>query len=223
MRTIPRITLFFFLLTAVLLGSCDGGTIPLKTESPLQVQPMLTDDNTSAVEEVEEAQATALLGEAYPEPGDEQPVQGQEPGQGQEPYPEPVEPKEPDSEPPVVPPAVPPPDDHEYAPKPGDISLERGNVYIDYTEILLLESYPVQINLLVTGNLPNPCHELRAIAYAADDQNRIDVEIYSVFESGLMCTQVLEPFDATIPLGAYALGTYSVWVNGEEVGTIELD
>ena len=100
--------------------------------------------------------------------------------------------------------------------------MERGIVYIENTEILLLESYPVQVNLLVSGNLPNPCHKLRAIAYPADDQNRIDVDVYSVFKSGEMCTQVLDPFEATIPLGAYTGGVYSVWLDGEEIGTIEL-
>jgi hypothetical protein len=29
---------------------------------------------------------------------------------------------------------------------------------------------------------------------------------------------MLEPFEATIPLGTYPSGTYPVWVNGVEVG-----
>jgi len=213
MRKHSQMLLFIFLFAFVILVGCDGEAVPANKESPAGVQPTTV---------IQEPQTPNQVEEPYPAPSNKLTVQEQSSSQGGEPYPEPVEEKVLDSETADIPPAVPPPTDHEFAPKPRDVSLERGKVFIEYVEILLLESFPVQVNLLLTGNLPTPCYELRAVAYAADDQNRIDVEVYSVIEPGIMCTQVVKPFEATIPLGAYTEGIFSVWVNGEEVGTIEL-
>ena len=204
--------LVIILLVVIILSSCEDQGSQEVLEPPTEVQPTLLDD----VDPSTPAQ------EPYPGPNEEEPAQVQPPQKEVEPYLEPSEPQENIPEEPDVPLMVPPPQDHEYAPKPEDATLERGKVYIEYTEILLLESYPVQINLLITGTLPDPCHKLRAEAFPADDQNRIDVDVYSVFDSGEMCIQVLEPFEATIPLGAYSVGTYSIWLNGEEIGTVEL-
>jgi len=181
----------------------------------------------------------ACSGEAPPEPEDAQPQTEQEspvdepypapnskpiePSTEQEvePYPEPSEADsdQPQQEPPL---AVPPPSDHEYAPVSGDEVLTRGNVYIDASEIILLESYPVQVELVLIGNLPTPCNQLRAITSPADDQNRIQVEVYSLIGQDVICTQVLEPFEAKIPLGSYTEGSFTVLVNGEAVGSFDL-
>lgn len=212
MKKLITLSTVLILGLTLLISACDGNGIPKDIEPPIEVQPTLVEGDSPLDPGME----------PYPGPSGDEPVQSQPSDEEAEPYPEPSEPKEGVPEEPDIPLAVPPSQDHEYAPKPGDATLEKGIVYIEYTEILLLESYPVQVNLLISGNLPNPCHKLRAIAYPADDQNRIDVNVYSVFKSGEMCTQVLDHFEATIPLGAYAEGTYSIWVNGEEIGTIEL-
>jgi len=136
--------------------------------------------------------------------------------------PEPNLPRPTDEEPmiPTNPPANTPPD-QPYLPKIGDGNLDRGNIYLDYAEILVLESYPVQITLSLQGNLPTPCHQLRADAQAPDEQNRIYVEAYSVSDPNAICVQVLKPFDASIPLGSFPAGHYTVWVNGEKVGDFD--
>lgn len=212
MKKLITVTIIFTLGLTLILSACNSERASKDIEPPIEgQQPLLEGDS--------------LLGsgmEPYPGPSGDEPVQSQPPAKEVEPYPEPSEPKEDVPEELDNPLPVLPAQDHEYAPKPGDATLEKGIVYIEYTEILLLESYPVQVNLLLSGNLPNPCHKLRVIAYPADDQNRIDVEVYSVFKSGEMCTQVLDPFEATIPLGAYTEGVYSVWLDREEIGTIEL-
>lgn len=197
-----------FLLFLAILSSCSSEQAQEVLEPPIEAQPTSIDDHSPSTP----------AEEPYPGPVEEAPVKVQPPKEEVEPYPEPSEPQENVLEEP----GVLPPQDHEYAPKPGDATLERGIAYIEDVEILLLESYPVQIRLLLTGNLPDPCHMLRAEAFPADDQNRIDVNVYSVFDSGEMCIQVIEPFEATIPIGAYAEGTYSIWVNGEEIGTVDL-
>jgi len=108
-----------------------------------------------------------------------------------------------------------------YLPLNGEANLDKGNVYIDSTEILILESYPVQIMLSLQGNLPTPCHQLRVDIQEPDEQNRIFVVVYSVSHPDLICVQVLEPIDTSIPLGSFPAGHYTVWVNGEKVGEFD--
>jgi hypothetical protein len=98
----------------------------------------------------------------------------------------------------------------------------RGQVYIDRTEIILLESYPVQVRLNVVGNLPTPCHELEWDIAPPDGEGRIAVEIYSITKVGDTCIQVLEPFDVQIPVGDFTEGSFSVWLNGEMIGEFDL-
>jgi hypothetical protein len=107
-----------------------------------------------------------------------------------------------------------------YAPGKGDESMTRGPVYIDSQEILTLESYPPQFQLHVEGSLPTPCHELRAVVGDPDTQDQIHVEMYSLVDPDIECIQVLEAFEADIPLGSYSSGAYTIFVNGEQVGEI---
>lgn len=95
-----------------------------------------------------------------------------------------------------------------------------GAVYVDSADLLIMESYPVQVRLWVTGNLPTPCHSFEAQVAAADAQNRIYVTAYSAADPAAMCAQVLQPFEEgiAIPMESAADGTYSVWLNGELVG-----
>ena len=113
------------------------------------------------------------------------------------------------------------PSDMPYVPKPEDVNLSRGNVFIEEQGLLIRESYPPQIALGISGNLPNPCHELRAVMSKPDAENKINVEVYTVVDPNMMCTEVLKPFSETIELGTFPSGHYSVWVNGEKVGEFD--
>jgi hypothetical protein len=98
----------------------------------------------------------------------------------------------------------------------GEEEMIRGEVFIDTQEILLMESFPVQVALLVRGSLPTPCHMLRAEVSAPDSQNNINVELWSLSEPDVVCVQVLQAFETSIPLGSYPEGDYTVYVNGEK-------
>jgi hypothetical protein len=103
----------------------------------------------------------------------------------------------------------------------GDLGdMQEGPVFIDSSDLLIMESYPVQINLHLVGNLPTPCHQFQADVAAPDPQNQIHVRVYSLVNPAVMCTQVLQPFDesVSIPMTGAADSTYSVWVNGELIG-----
>ena len=105
-----------------------------------------------------------------------------------------------------------------WAPQPEDEDLDRGNAYVEGSDILILESFPVQIMLNLSGSLPTPCHQLRIVVAAPDAQNQIAVDVYSVVDPEQICTQNLAPFEANVPLGSFPSGDYTVLVNGEVVG-----
>ena len=108
-----------------------------------------------------------------------------------------------------------------FAPQPGDANLTRGTVFIEESGLLIRESYPPQISLTLSGNLPNPCHELRAEIGTPDADNQIDVDVYTVVDPNVMCTEVLKPFTESIDLGTFPTGHYTVRVNGELVGEFD--
>lgn len=107
------------------------------------------------------------------------------------------------------------------APQPEDSGLERATVNLDYVNLLILESYPVQINIELQGYLPTPCHNLRVTFLPPDAQNRIYGEVYTVVDPTMMCIQVIKEFETTISLGSFPTGHYQVYVNGELVGEFD--
>lgn len=109
----------------------------------------------------------------------------------------------------------------EYSPKPDDAALNRGNAYVDSSDVLTLESFPLQFMLHIVGNVPTPCNALRVAVSAPDAANKIVVDVYSVSDPDRMCAQVLQPFDVNVPLGSFPEGNYSIWVNGEMVSEFQ--
>jgi hypothetical protein len=105
---------------------------------------------------------------------------------------------------------------------PGTSEPVAGAVEITHSEVRLLESYPVQVHLLVEGNLPSPCYELRWEVAEPDEENRILVRVWGEMDSQAICAQVIERFEETIPLGTYTSGAYTVWVNEEQVNQFDL-
>jgi hypothetical protein len=95
-------------------------------------------------------------------------------------------------------------------------------VYLDSTEVILRESYPVQAALILRGNLATPCHTLHTQVAEPDERGRILVTVWAEADPDEVCIQVLESFEETVELGSYTSGTFSVWVNGEPVGEIDL-
>jgi hypothetical protein len=94
----------------------------------------------------------------------------------------------------------------------------RGEVFITAQELLVKESYPLQVSLHISGSLPTPCHELKVKVSKPDLQNQIAIDAYSLVDPNQNCIQVLKAFDETIPLDSYTDGTYTVTLNGQDVG-----
>lgn len=106
-------------------------------------------------------------------------------------------------------------------PEPGNTKFTRGNIFIEDSGLVIRESYPPQISLNLSGNLPTPCHQFRADVSAPDADNKINVDVYTVVDPNMMCTQVLKPFTESINLGVFPSGHYTVSVNGESVGEFD--
>ena len=99
-----------------------------------------------------------------------------------------------------------------------------GLALVDEIDILILESFPVQINVIARGNLPDPCTEISEVLQEREgDTFFITIKTY---RSPGFCIQVLAPFKEIIPLEVYGLpaGTYSVDVNGiQDTFDLEVD
>ena len=110
-----------------------------------------------------------------------------------------------------------------YEPQPGDEQLKRGNVFLELgnSSLAIMESFPVQVNAMLNGNLPDPCHQLRVIVKPADTNNQVHLEVYSLADSSKVCITVLQPFNATIALGSFPSGHYRVYVNDELLGEFD--
>lgn len=104
----------------------------------------------------------------------------------------------------------------------GEDEMIVGPVMVKESELVLMESHPVQVLLRVAGDLPTPCHMPRATLTRDDEMEQIDIELYSLTEEDVMCIQVIQSFETVIPLGEYPSGEYKVFLNGELVGEIEV-
>ncbi|MFZ5880170.1 MAG: hypothetical protein ACOY0R_12430 [Chloroflexota bacterium] len=113
------------------------------------------------------------------------------------------------------------PDAVDYLPQPADSALTRGEAFIDSHQLLTLESHPLQFNLTLTGSLPTPCHQLRVTVSSPDAGNMIAVEVYSVVDPAAVCAQVLQPFEAMVPLGSYPSGRYFLHINGNQATSFD--
>ncbi len=101
----------------------------------------------------------------------------------------------------------------------------RGQAIVNSIDILVQESFPVQISVLATGDLPDTCTDIdEVISQRTDDQFR--VAITTLRQPDAACAQTLVPFEQTIALDVVDLpaGTYTVTVNGvSDTFTLDVD
>jgi len=106
-------------------------------------------------------------------------------------------------------------------PRHGDEQLTRGPVFLDSVNLLTMESFPLQFSLSLAGNLPTPCHQLRVAVSPPDAENKIVLEVYSVFAADTACAEMLKGFTENVPLGSFPAGHYTVWINGEKAAEFD--
>jgi inhibitor of cysteine peptidase len=86
---------------------------------------------------------------------------------------------------------------------------------VDSLEVLILESFPVQVNAIVKGHLPDACTHTGEIAQKRVE-NTFHIVIPAERPADAVCAQVLTPYEQTVRLDVRDLpkGTYIVDVNG---------
>jgi hypothetical protein len=103
---------------------------------------------------------------------------------------------------------------------PTEIPVDASPFFVDSTDILLMESFPVQVALRVNGNLPSPCHQ--PVWEVEDDGETIHVTLATVAADDRVCIQVLVPTELSVPLGSFESGRRTVNLNGEQIGDFEI-
>jgi len=187
------------LLCAVLLAGCKSGSKKTATSAaPAHNIPPAVYPGSKSEAPLDDGQAS----QAYPAPQNDSAASVSEPGDA---YPAPSTS------------AGSAPDTNEYAPAASDKNMNRGNAFVDIaaSSVVLLESDPMQVKLHLKGSLPNPCYHLRVNPSQPDAQNHIQVDVYSVAEPGKICADVIQEFEAEIPLGSFSAGHFSIYINGE--------
>jgi hypothetical protein len=92
---------------------------------------------------------------------------------------------------------------------------------VDSIDLLMLESFPVQVNAVIRGNLPDPCVEI--VQVNPQREGNAFTLAFITRRTGEICPEVLQPFEETVPLDVYGLpaGTYTVTA-GEVSATFDL-
>lgn len=82
-------------------------------------------------------------------------------------------------------------------------------------EIVILESFPVQVHVVIRGDLPDACTRIASVSVRRSGE-RFDVAIVAERERDAICAQVLTPYEETVALSVHGLaaGTYLVDVHG---------
>ena len=86
---------------------------------------------------------------------------------------------------------------------------------VDSIEILILESFPVQVNVRARGDLPDGCTTIDTVD-TVQEGTTFNITITTLRQTDELCTEALVPFEETISLDVLGLGagTYAVNVNG---------
>ena len=94
-------------------------------------------------------------------------------------------------------------------------AVEVGLAVVDSINILVMELMPVQVSVVVRGNLPDGCTTIGQATTEREDKTFV-VTLTTQRPLEAMCTQALVPYEQTVPLDVAGLpaGVYTVTVNG---------
>lgn len=94
-------------------------------------------------------------------------------------------------------------------------STIQGQAFLDSMQIAVLESFPVQVQVTLVGNLSNGCTSSAGTNVQRQDSTFI-LTVMTDYDATIACTQALVPFTEVVPLDVAGLpaGTYTVVANG---------
>lgn len=103
---------------------------------------------------------------------------------------------------------------------------QQNLVTVDTVDVMIMESFPVQVSLAVSGNKSVPCVELLPAAVSRTGSEFSVVLAETVLGPAESCIAVIDPFELSVSLDVLGLaaGTYSVNVNGVQAEfTLDMD
>lgn len=97
------------------------------------------------------------------------------------------------------------------------------NQFVKSAELVISGDNPPEVKVVLKGELPNPCYTLEIQTNPPDENNRIVIMVSSQVDQERICTEVISPFEKSIPIDMVnsAPGKYTVWVNGQQVGEFD--
>jgi hypothetical protein len=127
------------------------------------------------------------------------------------------------SQPTATPVHMTPQGNNPYLPQSGDETMLRGDAEIVSISVLMAETLPPDFSISLAYRLPTTCYQLRVTISQPDSQNRIQLGIYGLVPKDKPCNMMalLTPQEASIGLGSFPAGHYTVWVNGQQVGEFD--
>lgn len=110
-----------------------------------------------------------------------------------------------------------------YAPQPGDSDLVAEDIRIESSSVFMAKSQPPQLLVNFDYFPPTTCHELRVEVSGPDDQNEVQLKAYGVIGKDQVCTLMAleEPLQASLNLGSFPSGHYTVVLNGNQIGAFD--
>lgn len=97
-------------------------------------------------------------------------------------------------------------------------------VYLNSVSTIVTDAIPIQVLLMINGELPTPCYQFGQINQRLKD-NKFEVSMHlAPLLPNTICVEVTQPFEKIVPLQVYGLpaGTYEYTVNGQHDGTFSL-
>jgi inhibitor of cysteine peptidase len=95
--------------------------------------------------------------------------------------------------------------------------LMRLPTTIETVDVLVMESFPPQLSLQVTGYQPDGCDFPAQVEIRRDaETNTVYVQIFREMPLAVMCPASTIPYEASINLGSFDPGSYTIIVNEVE-------
>ncbi len=94
---------------------------------------------------------------------------------------------------------------------------QSGKAHVNDVLVQVLESFPVQVQVVIRGELADGCTEIDAITQRFEaDENTFWIDVEALRTTNEDCPEELVPFEETVALDVYGLpaGTYTVDVSG---------
>jgi inhibitor of cysteine peptidase len=100
-------------------------------------------------------------------------------------------------------------------PEPAPGKVIKGEPAVESLDVLILESFPVQVHAVVRGSLADGCTTLDP-ATTTRQGNLFRIQLTTQRPADVMCTEALVPFEEVVALdvGGLPAGEYTVDANG---------